>query len=416
MLGGVTAGLWANRYGRRGALLRNNSTAVVAAALLGFAKMSKSYEMLIVGRFVSGINAGVNSGVGPLYLAEISPVSLRGLVGTLNQLAITLGVLVAEAIGLSIALGTDELWPLCVGFTIIPVLFQLSTLTCCPETPHHLMLTLNDDDEAEKALVWLRGTEDIGEELEEIRVDKFSVADLFKNAELRWPLIISLMLQLSQQFSGINAVIYYSTSIFEEANLSEAASQYATVGVGLVNVIMTFFSALLMDKLGRRVLMITGLAGLFAFSSVLVTALVFQGSASWLSYVCIVAVVFYIIFFATGPGAIPWFYVAELFAQGPRTAAVSISVLVNWFANFIVGVIFPELESSLGVYSFLPFVVMLLGFLIFTVAFVPETKGKRIEDITLLFKTSASNESSKVDLTYRQISEDVSSSVQSSGR
>ncbi|XP_070206842.1 solute carrier family 2, facilitated glucose transporter member 1-like isoform X2 [Littorina saxatilis] len=284
MIGGLSAGYWANRYGRRGALLRNNLLAITAAALMGFSKMAKSYEMLIVGRIIAGINAGVSSGVAPLYLSEISPILLRGLCGTFNQVAICFGTLVAEVIGLDILLGTNTLWPVCFGFVIVPVIFQLLALPCCPETPRYLMMMKGEEDEAEKALVWLRKTEDVGEEMEEMRKEvaehrnavKFSVKSLFSKAELRWPLIICIVLQLAQQFSGINAVIYYSTLVFQGAGLSKTVAQYATAATGAVNVSMSFVSAVLMDKLGRRTLMMTGLGGMFVFTIVLTIALVFQ--------------------------------------------------------------------------------------------------------------------------------------------
>ncbi|KAL8601902.1 hypothetical protein ACOMHN_020637 [Nucella lapillus] len=410
MVGGLSAGYWANRYGRKGALLRNNIVVVVAAGLMGFSKMAGSYEMLIVGRIISGVNAGVNSGVAPLYLSEISPVSLRGLCGTFNQIAICFGTVIGEVTGLEVLLGTQALWPITLGFPVLPVLFQLLTLPSCPEAPRFLLVVHNEDDEAEKGLVWLRGTEDVGEELEEMRREaaeqrntvKFLVKDLFRNPELRWPLIISVVLMMAQQFSGINAVIYYSTTVFEGAGLSKGVSQYATVATGAVNVGWTFVSAALIDKLGRRTLMITGLGGMFVFTVVLTIALVFQSYATWLSYLCIGAVTLYIVAFATGPGAIPWFYVAELFAQGPRSAAVSVSVLVNWFSNFTVGLVFPELREAIQEYSFVPFAAMLLASFFFVVCFVPETKGKRIEDITLLFKTTDEQSESSAALTSDQ--------------
>ncbi|XP_076452009.1 solute carrier family 2, facilitated glucose transporter member 3-like [Babylonia areolata] len=419
MIGGLSAGFWANRYGRRGALLWNNIVAVVASGLMGFSKMSKSYEMLIVGRVISGINAGVNSGVAPLYLSEISPVSLRGLCGTFNQIAICFGVVIAEVMGLDLLLGTETLWPIAVGFPIVPVIFQLLTLLpCCPESPRFMLVVCNEDDEAEKGLVWLRGTEDVGEELEEMRREaaelrnavQFSVKDLFRNPELRWPLTISVVLMMAQQFSGINAVIYYSTTVFMGAGLTKQISQYATAGTGGVNVLWTFVSAVLMDKLGRRTLMIVGLGGMLVFSVVLTISLVFQASNPWLSYLCIAAVVLYIVAFATGPGAIPWFYVAELFAQGPRSAAVSVSVLINWLSNFTVGLVFPVLQESIQEYSFVPFVVMLLASLVFVIIFAPETKGKRIEDITLLFKSpdEESESSLQPDQNYRRLDSEKS--------
>ncbi|XP_071110230.1 solute carrier family 2, facilitated glucose transporter member 1-like [Haliotis cracherodii] len=396
MIGGVSAGFWANRYGRKGALLRNNVIAVIAGGLLGFSKMAKSYEMLIAGRVVSGLNAGINTGIVPMYLSEIAPISLRGLAGTFNQLAITTGVFVSQLLGLEFILGTDTLWPICLALTCGPVVFQLLTLTCCPESPRFLMLAQGDEEGAKEALMWLRKSHDVEDEIEEMNVEKddekkqakFEISHLFLHNELRIPLIISVVLQLTQQFSGINAVIYYSTSIYESAELSERNSQFATLGSAIVNVLMTFVSALIIDRAGRRILLLTGLGGMFVFTVILTVALVFQHQVSWLSYLCIVAVICYIIFFAVGPGSIPWLIVAELFAQGPRSAAVSTAVLVNWMANCVVGLVFPTLQKSIGVYSFVPFAAMLFLSFLFTMFKVPETKGKTIEEITHLFKAN----------------------------
>ncbi|XP_055958211.1 solute carrier family 2, facilitated glucose transporter member 1-like isoform X3 [Patella vulgata] len=214
MIGGVSAGYWSNKYGRRGALLRNNVIAVMAAGLLGFSKMADSYEMLIAGRFVVGINAGINTGIVPLYLSEIAPIELRGFCGTFNQMSITFGVVISQLLGLDFILGTDELWPLLLALTLVPVLYQLCVLTFCCESPRYLMLTKHDEQAARKALMWFRETTNVNSEMDEMRSEaveqihrkKFSVGDLIKTKELRTPLIISMVLQLSQQFSGINAI------------------------------------------------------------------------------------------------------------------------------------------------------------------------------------------------------------------
>ncbi|KAK6177616.1 hypothetical protein SNE40_015678 [Patella caerulea] len=393
MIGGVSAGYWSNKFGRRGALLRNNVIAVLAAGLLGFSKMADSYEMLIAGRFVCGINAGINTGIVPLYLSEIAPIELRGFAGTFNQLAITIGIVISQVLGLDYILGTDDLWPLLLALTLVPVIYQLCVLTFCCESPRYLMLTKHDEQAARKALIWFRGSNEIHNEIEEMRSEaeeetlskKFSVGDLIRTPELRTPFIISIVLQLSQQFSGVNAVVYYSTNLFTSAGLSSNNAEYATVGVSMVNVVMTLVSAFLMDRLGRRTLHLTGLGGMFIFTIILTVARIFQPSYHWLSFVCISAVVLYIITFASGPGSIPWFIVAELFTQGPRTAAVSVAVLVNWLSNFVVGFVFPILQTSINEYSFVPFAVMLAGFWLFTYIMLPETKGKTVEEISALF-------------------------------
>ncbi|GFO21938.1 solute carrier family 2, facilitated glucose transporter member 1 [Plakobranchus ocellatus] len=394
MLGGLVAPTFAGKYGRKQTLILNNFIALACAILQGNAKTSGYFEMLIAGRIVAGICCGVVSAVAPLYLAEISPTSLRGFCGTCNQLSITMGVVLAQVLGLSSVLGTEDLWPFLVAAPAVPAIFSFLTLSWCPESPRFLLVVKENETKARKAMMWLRNSSDIAEDLEAITIErnehrnspKLSPKDLFKNPELRWPLIICIVLQMSQQFSGINAVIYYSTSIFKSAGLTTTSSQYATLGTGCINVLMTFVSALIMDRAGRRTLHMTGLGGMFTFSVLLVICLSLQSQASWLSYISIVAVVIYIIFFATGPGSIPWFMVAEMFAQGPRTAAVSVSVVVNWLCNFVVGICYPILQKAITTYSFLPFCVMLAFFFIFTYLFVPETKGKTITEITMLFR------------------------------
>lgn len=218
---------------------------------------------------------------------------------------------------------------------------------------------------------------------------QFTFKDLVTNPDLKKPLIISLVMHLSQQLSGINAVIYYSTSIFIQAGLKTAAAQYATLATGFVNVCMTFVSALIMDRVGRRTLHLTGLGGMFIASYILAVGLIFQTYYEWLSYICVISVTCYIISFATGPGSIPWFYVAELFSQGPRSTAVSVATAVNWSANFTVGLVFPILNDEIKQYSFIPFVVLLAIFWLYTFFRVPETKGLTIEQITQSFKVDS---------------------------
>ncbi|KAL3862011.1 hypothetical protein ACJMK2_008016 [Sinanodonta woodiana] len=396
MFGGVSAGYWANRFGRRGALLRNNLLTTIGALVMFSSKYAKSYEMLILGRFIIGLSAGIGTGIAPLYLSEIAPVSLRGMCGTFNQLAVCFGVLTSQVFGLDAVLGSPNSWQFDVGFSVIPVVLQLCSLSFCPESPRYLLITKDLEDEADKALQWLRKTIDVSDEIEEMisekeaqsRIKKFTFGDLLTSASLRTPLTISIVMQLSQQFSGINAVIYYSTSIFESAGLSGILAKDATVVTGGVNVLMTFVSALIMDRAGRRSLHLIGLGGMFIAGVILVIGLIFQNEVSWLKYICIIAVLVYVIFFAAGPGSIPWFFVAELFAQGPRSAAVSVAVLVNWFANFIVGLVFPILQSTIGQYSFIPFVVLLAVFWLYTILKVPETKGMTIEEITASFRNT----------------------------
>jgi MFS transporter, SP family, solute carrier family 2 (facilitated glucose transporter), member 1 len=202
------------------------------------------------------------------------------------------------------------------------------------------------------ALTWLRGTIEVHDEMDEMRAEyesmklvaKVTLHEIWYNTTLRQPLLIALVVMLSQQFSGINAVIFFSTNIFGKAGLTDEGSLYATMGMTTINVLMTLVSLVLVEKSGRRTLLLYGLAGMFCTTTILTLCLALKDSFNFLSYISILAVYLFIIMFASGPGSIPWFLVAELFGVGARAIATSIAVSVNWTANFIVGLAFLPLQ------------------------------------------------------------------------
>lgn len=175
-------------------------------------------------------------------------------------------------------------------------------------------------------------------------VPKVTLHEMWYNPTLRQPLIIAIVVMLSQQFSGINAVIFFSTDIFNKAGLVEESALYATMGIGVINVLMTLVSLGLVEKSGRRTLHLTGLAGMAVTTTVLSVCFALKDVLPFLKYVSILSVYTFVIMFASGPGSIPWFLVAELFGAGARPLATSIAVGVNWTANFVVGLGFLPLE------------------------------------------------------------------------
>lgn len=150
MIGGSLVGTIANRFGRKGGLLLNNILVLLTVLLEGFARMAKCYEMLIIGRLLIGINSGLNAGLSPMYLSEISPVNLRGAVGTVYQLVITISILIAQILGLEKVIGTEDQWPLLFCLTGVPALFQVITLPLCPETPKYLLINKGKDMQAQR--------------------------------------------------------------------------------------------------------------------------------------------------------------------------------------------------------------------------------------------------------------------------
>lgn len=393
MIGGVLTGTIADRFGRKGGLLLNNIFVLLAVILECAAKPASSYEMIAAGRFFIGINSGLNAGLTPMYLAEISPVSLRGAVGTVYQLVITISIFIAQVLGLEYILGGDR-WPTLLAMTIVPAIFQVVTLPICPETPKYLLLNRGKEVDAQRSLTWLRGSVSVTEEMNEMRaefeavklVPKATMKELFTNSALRIPLIISLTMMLAQQLSGINAIMYFSTQIFKDAHLKPDDAQYATLGMGGLNVFMTVVSLFLVEKAGRKTLLLVGFAGMTIDVFILIFAMVYSQESDFASYMCIVLILIFIILFASGPGSIPWFLVGELFNQSARPMATSLAVMVNWAANFSVGLGFPLIKDAIGPYVFVIFTVCLALSTLFIYKKVPETKNKTIEEISAMFR------------------------------
>ncbi|XP_034030470.1 solute carrier family 2, facilitated glucose transporter member 3 [Thalassophryne amazonica] len=387
MIGSFSVSALVNRLGRRKSMLVSNILALLGGGLMGLSALSRSFEMVIIGRLIIGVFCGLCTGLTPMYVGEISPTAVRGAFGTLHQLGVVIGILVAQIFGLEFLLGSDELWPLLLALTVLPAFLQSIMLLFCPESPRYLLIVLNQEEEARKALVRLRGHEDVNADIQEMREEKMKMAmekkvtipELFRSRNYRQPIIIAIILQLSQQLSGINAVFYYSTGIFQTAGVTQPI--YATIGAGVVNTVFTVVSLFLVERAGRRTLHLIGLAGMAVCALIMTISLSLVKVNSALSYLAIVAVFGFVASFEMGPGPIPWFIVAELFSQGPRPAAIAVSGFSNWTANFLVGLGFPKLEQLCGPYVFIIFMVFLILFFIFTYLRVPETKGRTFDDI-----------------------------------
>uniref|UniRef100_A0A673UGM4 Solute carrier family 2, facilitated glucose transporter member 4 n=1 Tax=Suricata suricatta TaxID=37032 RepID=A0A673UGM4_SURSU len=433
MVSSFLIGVISQWLGRKRAMLVNNGLAVLGGALMGLANAAASYEMLILGRFLIGAYSGtagrrgpapcpvsstipelgggsgrppsalssslcpgLTSGLVPMYVGEIAPTHLRGALGTLNQLAIVIGILIAQVLGLESMLGTATLWPLLLGLTVLPALLQLALLPLCPESPRYLYISRNLEGPARKSLKRLTGWADVSGALAELKEEKrklererpLSLLQLLGSRTHRQPLAIAVVLQLSQQLSGINAVFYYSTSIFETAGVGQPA--YATIGAGVVNTVFTLVSVLLVERAGRRTLHLLGLAGMCGCAILMTVALLLLERVPAMSYVSIVAIFGFVAFFEIGPGPIPWFIVAELFSQGPRPAAMAVASFSNWTCNFIIGMGFQYVAEAMGPYVFLLFAVLLLCFFIFTFLRVPETRGRTFDQISADFRRTPS--------------------------
>ncbi|XP_071109749.1 solute carrier family 2, facilitated glucose transporter member 4-like [Haliotis cracherodii] len=395
MVGAFLALKVADTVGRKRGMVVITFIMFLAAILGGITVIAKSPECLILSRVLVGLHSGLNITLVPLYLTEIAPKKIRGAVGTCHQLAVTLGILSSQILGMTELFGTVDLWPLLFAFNAIPSLVCLFVLPFCPESPRWMLIAKNREEEAQKAMQKLRGYDNVEDEMGEMRAEakksrnarNFTLKDLLTTPELRMPTVIACVGQISQQWSGINVVMSYSSFIFAQANVSATKIPYVIVGTGFVNVVAATVAVPLMEKLGRRPLLLWPMcvmAGSFVLMTIFLQLqfdLSLKASHSTFAMICIVLMHLYIVGFALGLGPIPFTIVAEIFRQESRAAAMSLSVACNWICNFILMWTFPFLRDGLEAYTYLLFVVILVAAIIFIFFFVPETKNKTFDEI-----------------------------------
>ncbi|XP_051844586.1 solute carrier family 2, facilitated glucose transporter member 5 [Antechinus flavipes] len=393
LLGSLMVAPMVNKCGRKGTLLINNIFSIVPAILMGCSKVARSYELIIFSRIMVGICAGLSSNVVPMYLGELAPKNLRGAIGVVPQLFITVGILVAQVFGLRSILTSEEGWPILLGLTGIPAALQLLLLPFFPESPRYTLIQKGNEEGARKALMKLRNSDNVEAEMEEIHMEdemekaegRVSVLKLFSTKSLRWQLISIIVLMAGQQSSGVNAVYYYADQIYREAGVPTNDVQYVTVGTGTVNMLMTFLAVFIVELLGRRLLILIGFSVCCLACIVLTIALSLQSTVTGMPYVSIACVIIYVVGHAIGPSPIPSLIITEIFLQSSRPSAFMVGGTVHWLCNFIVGLVFPFIQEGLGPYSFIIFAVICLLTSIYTYFVVPETKAKTFMEINQIF-------------------------------
>ncbi|XP_006642163.2 solute carrier family 2, facilitated glucose transporter member 5 [Lepisosteus oculatus] len=392
-LGSLMVAPLVNKLGRRGTLLFNNIFSVVPAVLMGASEAAESYEIIIAARVFVGICAGLSSNVVPMYLGELSPRNLRGAIGIVPQLFITIGILTAQILGIRSILGNTRGWPLMLALTGVPALLELLCLPFFPESPRYSLIQREDEEEARRALRRLRGWEDVDGELAEMRLEdrsersegRLSTWRLCCVRSLRWQLLSVVAVNVGQQLSGINAIYYYADSIYSSAGVKGSQIQYVTAGTGAVNVFMTVAAVFVVEAAGRRLLLLVGFGICCGACAVLTAALILQETVQWMPYLSIACVVIYVIGHAIGPSPIPYVVTTEIFRQASRPAAFMVAGSVHWLSNFTVGLLFPFLEKGLGAYSFIIFSLICLATLVYIFIVVPETKNKTFQEVSQLF-------------------------------
>ncbi|RUS86145.1 hypothetical protein EGW08_006093 [Elysia chlorotica] len=397
-LGAVTGGWWATTFGRRNGSLLASTLGVVAGCLMTSCRAAESYELIIVGRFIVGIQCGLFTALTPLYLAEISPVRTRGAVGVIHQLALVSGMLTAQVLGFPVLLGTQRSWHVLLGLTAVPSILQALILPFCPHSPRYLLTVKQDRGRCRQALEALRGTSDVEEEMELLEREtdsqkQIKLSDISLGARPQYSLLLCrcwMLKQLNSTHLSTHCpqVFFYSTRLFQDAGLTEHSAKYTTSGLGVVMVTMGVLTVPLMDRVGRRTLLLAGLGGMVVMGAAVTVGLALREVVAGFNILSIIFILIFVVFFALGPAPVPWLIVPELFTHDARPAAVSVCVFVNWSGNFLVGFGFPMLQMLIKDFVFLPFTAALVGFFVFVYFKLPETTGKSFREISGMMEST----------------------------
>ncbi|KAJ8917744.1 hypothetical protein NQ315_005195 [Exocentrus adspersus] len=387
-VGSLGGSVLADRIGRKGVLRVCAGLAIAAAVFFFGSKPANSIEMLAIGRLLAGFSAGLTTSVAPMYLTELAPLHLKGATGALCPLGLTVGVLIGQILSMYEILGNPEYWYYCLSFFCLPVFLCGATIHLLPESPKYVFVIKK---QPQVALRLLRKLRDVSEELlqdeiEELKIeeddnkrcagDSWNLVKVMTDRTLMLPLLLVCALQAGQQFSGINAVFYYSSKIFRAAGLSVSASELATIGAGCCNFVMAVLSIPIINNINRRTCALSSMASSAFFLVLLGIAIMFIDSYTWVPYFSIIGVLGFVICYGLGMGPIPYFIGSELFEVGPRPSAMALGSMCNWAGNFVVGLLFPTMQDYLGPSSFFIFAAFLVALFIFVKLYLPETRGR----------------------------------------
>jgi sugar porter (SP) family MFS transporter len=390
VVGALSAGPFSDRFGRR-------PTALLAAVIFGLGALAVAFApsvaFIVLGRFLLGLGVGLASMIVPLYIAEIAPAARRGALVSLNQLMITIGILLSYIVG--VIFTPIEGWRYMFGVALIPALVLGIGMFRLPESPRWLF-NVGQTEKSRAVLGLSRSQEEVElefREMEEIRRVEEEQEDKVGYAELLSPyvrpaLIIGLGLAIFQQITGINTVIYYAPTILQGVGFSEGGAIAATaLGVGVVNVGFTILAVYIIDRVGRRPLLIVGLIGMTVSLALLGVVFATGGAGGAAGLLATVCLGLYIASFAISLGPVFWLMISEIYPLNIRGKAMSVASFANWGSNFLVALTFPVLLATLGgAGSFWLFAALGIVAWFFVYFRVPETKGRTLEEIEAEFR------------------------------
>jgi sugar porter (SP) family MFS transporter len=386
VLGAMIAGQPAERYGRKRVLQIIGLLYLVTSLVTAF---TPSWLPFVIFRFLGGVGVGASSVVGPMYISEISPANSRGRLVALFQFNIVTGILLAFVSNYLLFGISEDAWRWMLGVQAIPAVLYFVMVFFVPESPRWLAKN-NQDEEAKRVLASI-GESDASAALQRIKVSllpsESGVKESLFNGQYNKPIMFAVLLAIFNQVSGINAIMYYAPRIFEMTGLAKDTALLQAISIGATNMFFTLLAISVIDKYGRKTLLIIGSVGM-------VVALALAGwtffTRAYGGYDIMIYLVMFIAFFAFSQGAVIWVFISEIFPNKVRSQGQALGSSTHWVMAVIISWIFPMVAKSTehtenpelgGAYAFFFFALMMVihGFFVWKV--LPETKGKSLEGI-----------------------------------
>jgi len=378
IVGAMSAGIPGQKWGGRETLRVLAIFYVVSA--LGCA-VAWNWHALLVARFIGGLAIGGSSVLGPVYIAELAPAKLRGRLVGLFQINIVIGILFAYFSNYCIArmgLGAAE-WRWQFGVAAVPAVLFLALLFGIPPSARWLV-TQNRVAEA-RAVLQLMGAEnpenELGEIVGSIHLERLQTSEPLFAWKYRFPIFLAISIGMFNQLSGINAILYYLNDIFAAAGFSKMSGELQSVAIGGMNLAATLLAMTVIDRIGRKTLLLIGSVGTAACLAGVARVFFTQSHQSYLLWLLVV----YIAFFAISQGAVIWVYIGEVFPNRVRAKGQALGSSSHWIMNAIIAYTFPQLAKSSGAYPFVFFAAMMVVQFFVVLSFYPETKGVTLEQL-----------------------------------
>ena len=378
VLGAIFGGIPTNKIGRKNTLLWIGILFLFSAIGSAFANNPFVFAAF---RFIGGLGVGASTIAAPAYISEIAPAKDRGKLVAFYQFNIVLGILVAFLSNYLLKDIGENSWRWMMGVQAFPAIIYLLLVLFIPKSPRWLLSKFKND-EARKVLQLMGQEADYEKMKKEIELDNENAALANDNIFLkkyRTPLLLAFLMAFFNQLSGINAFLYYSSRIFQEAGLGESTALLSSIGIGVVNLLFTLLGVFLIDKLGRKILMYIGSVGYIISLSLVAMAFFFH----WEGMAVPIFLFLFIAAHAIGQGAVIWVFISEIFPNHLRASGQAFGSTTHWVLAAIIPSLIPYLFSTVGAGTvFLFFAVMMVFQLLFVAFMMPETKGISLEELS----------------------------------